>query len=179
MDTTLGHHGDVDAAGGDGGMLGAGGSSARGVSGAGRASASDAGAPDGGGLLAGGVHGARGSGDAGSFPDAPTLAQWNCEGQRFNCEQQAEAPDWVHLDSTCPVDPTRPRSRDDCKPGEWFECDAALFHGATVEVTCRCVTELDAGDPCELCDTGRGEYQPIIACSHGQKRCGCAITKKY
>jgi hypothetical protein len=115
---------------------------------------------------------ASGGSDSGSILDPATFAQWSCTGIDANCVYDSAPPSVdMKLHAACPIDPKRPRYPADCRPGEWFECDAALFQGKEIAVDCRC-TQGDAGVGCTVCaeDT---PFRRVVSCGNREKICSC------
>jgi hypothetical protein len=109
--------------------------------------------------------------DAG-LHDARMLAQWNCNLALRLCRPGAYIADTFTAGRTlffpCPVEPSRPQTAADCGPGEWFECQVALWSGGEqILVNCQCSPMGDAG-----CAVTTGCEEPI--CEGTSRACGCA-----
>lgn len=111
------------------------------------------------------------------LPDAGTLAQWDCTAVFGGCGSRGanQAVDPYLLSSSCPVDPSRPRSAADCGPNLWFQCTAARYGdaGVGILVDCTCAPMTDAGCACPPGFLGR---ERPSACHGHSMTCGCAYT---
>jgi hypothetical protein len=125
-------------------------------------------------LIGTGGIGTGGSFDAGSLPDAGTLAQWACSPYLLECGSiSSSGLTSFLLRTACTVHPELPRSAADCRPSELFECYVASFQGREVLVNCDCTPKSDAGE-C-YCVSPRYEFIPA-QCSDHSSLCGCAFT---
>jgi hypothetical protein len=147
---------------GSGGAAGSGGTAGSGATGFG------------GGLFGGapGTGGATSITDAG-LHDAPTLAQWDCAVSQNGafCSYGAyagQSHSLLQLTAPCPVNPSLPRTPQDCAPGEWFDCAIASYRGSEpILVACHCWAPSDAG-----CADTSSCIQPV--CQGITRACGCA-----